>query len=324
MLDPLTYIALFGGFVLLFLGGEGLVRGAVSLARRLHVSPLLIGATVVAFGTSAPELVVSLDAALKGAMGIAFGNIVGSNIANLLLILGVAAMIWAVKVDRRALLRDGIALALSTALIIVFARFDRVERWEGVVMFLLLGGLIVFSYWQERRRASAAAVLHTKEAEELHIVPQPIWLATLSVAGGLAAVVGGAHLLVDAAVTIAHALGMSDAVIGLTIVAVGSSLPELATTVVAAYRRHTDVALGNVLGSSVFNILGILGLVAAVRPIAVPAEIIRFDLWFLLGTTIVVLLPVFAGWRVNRPVGALFVLGYAAFVAVQFVASAKP
>ncbi len=324
MLDALTIVKLVAGFVLLFLGGEVLVRGSVSLARRLGVSPFLIGATVIAFGTSAPELVVSLKAAFDDAMGIALGNIVGSNIANLLLILGMSALIAPVVVNRSAVLRDGLVLAGASLLLTLFVALGEITRWQGAIMFVLLAVVIVYSYWSERRQTTPAGDLHLREEAEVQDVPHSVTVALLFVLAGLAGVAFGAHLLVEAAVVVARSIGMSEAVIGLTVVAVGSSLPELATSIVAAYRKHADVALGNVIGSSVFNILGILGLVSVIHPIAAPKEIAVLDIWIMLGVTALVLTPVFAGWRISRALGTIFVLLYAGFIAVQYVGFLKP
>ena len=324
MLDALTIVKLVAGFVLLFAGGEVLVRGSVSLARRLEVSPFLIGATVIAFGTSAPELVVSLKAALDGAMGIALGNIVGSNIANLLLILGMSALIAPVMLNRKAVWRDGLALAGSSLLLTLFVRMGEITRWQGALMFILLALLIVYFYWSERRRKTPSGNLHAREEAEVHDVPHRISTALTLIAAGLAAVAFGAHLLVDAAVVVARHIGMSEAVIGLTVVAIGSSLPELATSIVAAYRKHADVALGNIIGSSVFNVLGILGLVSVIHPIVAPREIAILDIWIMLGVTALVLLPVFAGWRLSRPIGGIFVALYAGFITIQYVGFLKP
>ncbi len=324
-MDALTIIKLVAGFVLLFCGGEVLVRGSVSLARRLQVSPFLIGATVIAFGTSAPELVVSLKAAFDDAMGIALGNIVGSNIANLLLILGLAALFAPVVVNLGAVLRDSLALAAASLLLTLFVAMGEITRWQGGLMFVLLAALIVYSYWSERRRVTPAGEKtgggeETEQPELQHKVTT----ALVFVVAGLASVAFGAHLLVEAAVMVARGIGMSEAVIGLTVVAVGSSLPELATSIVAAYRKHADVALGNVIGSSVFNILGILGLVSVIHPIAAPHEIAVFDIWIMLGVTALVLTPVFAGIRIGRPLGGFFVLLYAGFITVQYLGFLKP
>ncbi|MDE0052136.1 MAG: calcium/sodium antiporter [Rhodospirillales bacterium] len=319
MLEPLTHLQLIGGFVLLFLGGEGLVRGAVSLAQRLNVSPLLIGATVVAFGTSMPELVVTLQAALRGSTGIAFGNVIGSNVANLMLIFGLAIVIAPVMVPRRAVMRDGVALIGATALLTVFVYLGTLVAWQGALMLILLGLLTCVSYWRERRLVGEADVRHRHEAEERQHLPKSIWLAGLLALAGLAGVSIGAHLMVGAATIIARGLGITETVIGITVVAVGTSLPELATTVVAAYRKHADVALGNVLGSSVFNILAILGVVTVVTPLPVPDEILHLDIWLLAGITVLVIAVALAGVRLGRPFGVLLLLGYTAFTAVQYL-----
>ncbi len=319
MLDPLTYVQLLGGFALLFLGGEALVRGAVALARRLRVSPLLIGGTVVAFGTSTPELVVTLQAALNGSPGIAYGNVIGSNVANLLLILGLAAVLAPVATARPGVLRDGAALLGATALFVAFAAFGTIGAWQGALMLVLLGLLTCFSYWRERRRGDKGALLHRREAGEAPHLPRSIWQAAPLVLFGLGAVAGGAHFLVGAATIVARGIGITETVIGITVVAVGTSLPELATTVVAAYRRHAEVALGNVLGSSVFNIFAIVGVVTAVIPLPVPAEIMRFDIWALAGITVLATAAAMSGVALGRPLGVLFLLGYAAFVAVQYL-----
>lgn len=320
MLEPLTHLQLIGGFVLLFLGGEGLVRGAVSLAQRLNVSPLLIGATVVAFGTSMPELVVTLQAALRGSTGIAFGNVIGSNIANLLLIFGLAVAISPVLMPRQSALRDGATLIGATALLVVFISFGVLVAWQGALMLVVLGAVTVASYWHERRREGDKSSRHSQEAEERQHLPKPIWLAVLAALLGLAGVSFGAHLMVGAATIIARGLGITETVIGITVVAVGTSLPELATTVVAAYRKHTEVAIGNVLGSSVFNILAILGVVTVVTPLPVPDEIMHLDIWVLAGVTGLVIAAMLSGVRLGRPFGAILLLGYAAFAAVQYLA----
>ena len=319
MFEPLTHIQLVGGFILLFLGGEGLVRGAVSLAQRLHVSPLLIGATVVAFGTSMPELVVTLQAALRGSTGIAFGNVIGSNVANLMLILGLAVVITPVAVSRRAVVRDGGALIGATALLAAFIAMGTLVAWQGALMLVLLGLFTFASYWQERRLGAEGGIRRRHDAEESQHLPWPIWLAALAALAGLACVSIGAHLMVGAATIIARGLGITETVIGITVVAVGTSLPELATTVVAAYRKHADVALGNVLGSSLFNILAILGVVTVVTPLPVPDEILHVDIWVLAGITVLVIAVSLAGVRLARPFGVLLLLGYAAFAVLQYL-----
>jgi len=324
VLDALTIVKLVAGFALLFLGGEILVRGSVSLARRLRISPFLISATVIAFGTSAPELVVSLKAAFDNSMGIALGNIVGSNIANLFLILGMSALITPIIVNRNAVLRDGLVLAGASLLLTLFVALGEITRWQGAIMFVLLGTVIVYSYWSERRQISPSGKHYLREEAEVQDLPHSIVVALMFILAGLAGVAFGAHILVEASVVVARSIGMSEAVIGLTVVAVGSSLPELATSIVAAYRKHSGVALGNIVGSSVFNILGILGLVAVIYPISVPEEIAVLDIWIMLGVTALVLMPIFAGWRISRLLGTVFVLLYAVFIAVRIVGFIEP
>ncbi|MFQ5956087.1 MAG: calcium/sodium antiporter [Kiloniellales bacterium] len=309
-------VEVLGGLALLAGGGDLLVRGAVALARRLGVSALVIGLTVVAFGTSAPELVVGLTAGLEGAPAIVVGTVVGSNIANLLLILAVAALIRPVACNPRSVYRDGGAVLGASLLFVWLASLGVFRAGHGVLLLFLLGAFIALSYWTER---GAAAAVGIQRVEEIRTVPRPIWLGLLSVAAGLAGVAVGAELLVQGAVGIARAAGISETVIGLTLVAVGSSLPELATVVVAAFRRHPDVAIGNVLGSNVFNTFGIMGAVGLAVPVPVPDEIVRFDIWLMLGVT-VVLIPVMAtGWRISRREAALLLAAYAAYVTARFL-----
>jgi cation:H+ antiporter len=316
MLDLLFVAA---GLVLLFAGGEALVRGAVSLARRLGVSPLVIGLTLVGFGTSAPELTTSLQAALNGLPGIAVGNVVGSNIANLLLILGISALVAPIAVDRAALRRDGSMLAATTLGVGALLVFDVMTWPVGLALVALLVAYIVFVYLAERRAAGdASAALHAHEAEAVALAG---WeLGILLALGGLVGVIGGAALLVEGAVAIASRAGVSDTLIGLTVVAVGTSLPELATSAIAARRGQGDVALGNLVGSNVFNLLGILGATAVVAPIPVPPEIAAFDVWVMGGVAALALLLAVTGQRVSRGEGALLLLVYCGYIAYLAVA----
>ncbi len=343
-------IELLAGFALLFLGGELLVRGAVSLARRLNVSPFLIGATVIAFGTSAPEFVISLDAALTNSMGIALGNVVGSNIANLFLILGVAAIISPVRIRTSPVTRDAFVLILATILLSGFlTSFDEISEWQGILMFLLLSFHIIYAYrserlnkapienwtknrirdlvsWSESLGKYPSDYLDTghqqNKADETEVVtPHNVYIASVFILAGIAGVVFGANFLVGAAVNIASELGISESVIGLTVVALGSSLPELATTIVAAYRKHSDVALGNVIGSSIFNILGIVGLVSVIQPIIIPEEIASFDIWYMLAGTISAIILVIIFNYFTRSTGYFLITAYAGFIALQYFSS---
>ena len=304
----MIYLQLALGFVLLVAGGEALVRGAVSVARRLGVSPLLIGLTLVGFGTSTPELVTSLQAAFDGLPGIAVGNVVGSNIANILLILGAAALIAPMSIARDGFGRDGAALAGATVLCIGVILYGALDRWLGGVLIAALAAYLVLAYVTDRTEAPDPAADAASR-------PGPLWLALLLAIGGIAVTILGARLAVDAAVALALVWGMSETVVGLTIVAVGTSLPELVTSVMAALRREPAIAFGNVVGSNIYNILGILGVTALVRPIAVPAQIAQLDIWVMAGATGALVAAVIVWQHIGRGAGLAFVIAYATYTA---------
>lgn len=312
----MEWVLLVSGLAALILGAEGLVRGGVGLARRLGVSPALIGVTIVAWGTSTPELVVSVDAALKGIDGIAVGNVVGSNIANVLLILGLAAAIAPIAVDPRAVRRDVLASLGAAALFIgVALTAPFLTLWHGLAFLGLLAMLTVGTWLHDRANGTPAAALHAAEAEEVATVPGNPALAAVMVLGGVGLLVLGAHLLVEAAVTLARGFGVSEVVIGLTLVALGTSLPELVTSLVAALRRHSDVALGNVLGSNVYNILAILGVASLVAPVSIPSQIAQTDMWVMLAAAVAVMPAMLAG-KVGRPLALAMLAGYAGYIAL--------
>jgi cation:H+ antiporter len=300
-----TYLVFALGLAGLFFGGNWLVQGASAIALRLRISPLVIGLTVVGFGTSTPELLVSLQAALRGASGIAIGNVVGSNIANILLILGIAAVIGPFTASLSALRRD-LGWMLGAALITLPAFWGgMVGRWEGAALTL---GILLYVTICLRQAG-------TEEAPA--IAPAPVWKSTLVVLAGLATLLVGARLLVDSATDIARTFGVSEAVIGLTIVAVGTSLPELATSVVAAIRGERDIALGNVVGSNVFNILAILGITALVAPIPVEARFLAVDAPVMIAVSLLLVGTIWLGRGMGRAAGALFLALYLAYVAAM-------
>ena len=304
-----TFLMIAGGLVLLVLGGEVLVRGAAGLARRMGVSPLLIGLTVVGFGTSTPELVTSLQAASLGLPGIAVGNVVGSNICNILLILGIAALIYPMDVARRSFPRDGAFLLGSAVLCTAVILVGELQRWQGAALVALLLGYLTYAYLSERGSAAPA------EAEAEALGPPPsLWVSLALAVGGIGLTILGARLLVDAAAALAEAAGIPEAVIGLTIVAVGTSLPELVTSVVAALRRQPDVAFGNVVGSNIYNVLGILGITAIAAPIPVPPQIAALDIWVMVAATLALIAFAVSGWRLTRPEGALLLAGYVGYM----------
>jgi len=301
----LTYLLFVIGLVALFFGGEYLVRGASSVARHFRLSPMIIGLTVVGFGTSAPELLVSLQAALEGQPAIAIGNVLGSNIANVLLILGVSAVIAPLLIPVRKIWRDLGFMLLATATIWVMLLDGHVTRLDGAILF---AGLIAFL---------SVAFLTGKAEPDLDAAPlPPQWKAWAMTLGGLVVLVIGARLLVDSSVTIARQFGISEAVIGLTIVAVGTSLPELATSIIAAIRKQTEIAVGNVVGSNIFNVFGILGLTALIHPIDADARFATLDMPWVAATAVG--LTVLAAWLGGLPriAGALLLAAYAAYIAL--------
>ncbi|WP_430387044.1 calcium/sodium antiporter [Blastomonas fulva] len=310
------------GLVLLIGGGDILVRGAVRIAERLRLSPMLIGLTVVGMGTSMPELAASVQASLAGSPGIALGNIVGSNIANALLILGAAALIAPIAVQSKALWRDGGVATLAAMALLAAGASVGLSRAAGFAFLCAMAGYIYFAYRQERAGAPHGAAYDRAIAmEEVDpaLVPHDKPTASLATAlalfaVGLALIVAGGVVLVDAAIQIAQQLGISDAVIGLTIVAVGTSFPELVTSVIAAYRRQGDIALGNVLGSNIYNILFIGGITGVVAPTAVPASIMGFDLWVLLATSVLVMVLALTGRRLGRIEGLTLVAAYCVYL----------
>jgi len=310
----MVYLELVAGFLLLVAGGDSLVRGAVAIARRFGVSPLLIGLTLVGFGTSTPELLTSVQAALVGSPGIAVGNVVGSNTANILLILGVAALISPLRTSRDAFRRDGTVVLLAALACVGVVLFGHLDRPTGVVLVVLLVTYIVYTYRRERVVHDASAAMHEAEASAAKPAPTRLWVAALFTIGGMALTILGARFLVDGAIDLARAAGISETIVGLTIVAVGTSLPELVTSVMAAVRRQSDVAFGNIVGSNIYNVLGILGVTAIVRPIPVPPEIARLDIWVMLAATVLLLLFSVSGWRVTRTEGGVLLATYIAYV----------
>ncbi len=317
---------LAGGFVLLIGGGELLVRGAATAAERLGMSPLLIGLTLVGFGTSTPELVTSVQASAAGSPGIAIGNIVGSNIANILLILGTAAVIAPITVGARALARDGGVVLASAAVFAGLGYVMPLDRVVGTMFLAALATYLVYAYRQETSRTAHTAAFERFEAHEelpdgkarAALGRREVWVPIAIAVAGLAIVVGGGKLLVEGATGIARDAGVSETFIGVTIVAVGTSLPELVTSVIAALRRHGDVAIGNVLGSNIYNILGIGGATGLMAPTPIPADIMDLEIPAMLAASVLLLVFARTGHRIRRLEGALLLAGYAAFLAATW------
>lgn len=305
---------------MLILGGELLVGGSVRIADRLGVSPLVIGLTLVGFGTSAPELVTSIEAALAGSPGIAYGNIVGSNIANILLIVGVTALLAPIAVRAGVLARDGSVMLAAAAAFAVVAAAHLTTRAAGLAFIAALG-LYVYAAFRSERTVTASAngealapETATDAPDRVGLPPRALLVPLGSALCGLVLVLAGASGFVDGAVALARFLNASEVAIGLTVVALGTSVPELVTSVVAAMRRQTDIAFGNIIGSNIYNVLGIGGVTALIAPSAVPYDIIRFDNPVMIVVSVVMLLVAYTGSCVTRREGALLLSGYGMYL----------
>ena len=309
----IDFAMLLAGVLLLFGGGEALVRGAASAGIRLGLSPLAAGLTIVAFGTSSPELFVNLRAASIGAQDLAVGNVIGSNIANIGLILGLSVLVRPFGLDVRVIRKD-IYLMLAAALLAILALMDgRLSRTEGL---LLCTGIVAYITFNVRAASRARAVSRKKFEESVPAPQMPLWLSSLLVVAGLSLLVAGGNLLVRSAVDMAVALGVAPAVIGLSVVAIGTSLPELATSVVAAFRGYGDMAIGNVVGSNIFNVLCVLGITATLTPLDRGA-VSNVDLAALLGFSLLLLRFMVTGSRMERWEGALLLAAFILYLALR-------
>jgi cation:H+ antiporter len=306
MIYDLVEVAI--GLVILLVAGDLLVRGAVDLALRLGIPALVVGLTVVAFGTSAPELLVSIKAILGGAPGLALGNVVGSNIANVALVLGVAALISRFHADRVYVMQSYLSMLAGSALFMALAFTGHFVWWSGLILLAGLVATLVLSYHAANGSRSA------EPPDERARPDVPGWRIAVFLVGGLVGLPLGANYLVEGAVAVARDFGVSEAVIGLTLIAVGTSLPELATTVMAALRRSADVAIGNVVGSNIFNLLGIMGIASLFGEIPVEPRFLAFDLWVMLATSLALIPFVLLHRDIGRKTGLLFVAAYVAYL----------
>jgi len=328
--DPVDFSLLLGGFVLLLVGAELLVRGAVAIAQKIGVSSLLVGLTVVAFGTSAPELAAGIQAALQDTPEINVGNVVGSNIANIGLILGVTAMVFPVTC-RISILRREVPFMIFVGVVgYLTMRDGLLDRVEGGALLGLLIAFIAFSYFAGKREGESEKHAEQELEEEFGIKPLQrlgSWVGPVLVLVGLGGLALGADLLVTSTRNIALDLGVDPVVISLTLVAFGTSLPELATCVIAALRREPDIVLGNVLGSNIFNILFVFGVTSLIKEIAIPASVVSAD-WLIASDAVVMVLfsllcfpMMLTGGKLSRLEGGLLFLSYLAYITVVFVLS---
>ena len=314
----MIYVQILFGFVLLIGGAELLVRGAVLLAGRLGVSPLVIGMTVVAVGTSAPEFVVSINAALNGATGLAVGNVIGSNIANVLLVLGVACILSPMVKRPDTLKRDGVYLAFASLMFFVLCLRKELDWTAGLCLFIGFLSFIGLSYWRESGDPNYLAS-HTDEVEDIKSGPNSALGVAFSVIAGLVGLALGGELLVRGGTEVARSIGISEEVIGLTLFAFGTSLPELAASIIAAFKGHADIGIGNIVGSNLFNILGVAGAAALISALPVSHQILSFDIWVMLASSALLIPVLIFGWRVGRMSGTLFALVYGGYIWVQYI-----
>ena len=307
------------GLVILIIAGDVMVRGAAALARHWGIPSLIVGLTIVAFGTSAPELVVGVQAVLSGAGELASGNVVGSNVANVLLALGIPALIMAIPTNMSGVGRNSLVAVFATVLFIGLAFLGNpLARWQGAILF---AGIVIYLVWMFRLAKSGVDDPILEEMTEIDEgedgLPTNTWLSAFYVVAGIIGLVLGGNLIVDNAVLIAGTIGISETIIGLTIVAIGTSLPEIATVVVASYRGHSEVAIGNVLGSNVFNIFAVMGASALAGPVLIDPKMFVFDFWVMLVAIIALLIFVMTRQPIGKKAGAAFVVAYILYMLAQ-------
>ena len=301
------------GLVILLLAGDALVKGAVNLSLRVGIPALIVSLTIVAFGTSAPELLISITAALEGVPGIALGNVVGSNTANILLVLGIPALLTTMHSSECETRKSYVMMMAGSVLFIALAFMGPFSYASAGILLVALG-FVLYDAIRDARAHRAAGQDAELEEPEGADPDMPWWKIGMFLALGLVGLPLGANLLLEGAVSIARDFGVSETVIGLTLVAVGTSLPELATTVMAALRRQADVALGNVIGSNIFNLLAIIGIAALVSPIPVDPQFLRFDLWVMLGASALLFPFVFLKWNITWVWGLILTALYGLYV----------
>lgn len=301
------------GLVVLVSGGEFLVRGASSIALRVHISPLVIGLTIVAFGTSAPELFISVQSALQGSPDLAMGNVVGSNICNLALVLGVTAIIFPVPVQKDSIRIDWPMTMGSSLLLYLLVQDLLLSYLEGVLFVLILTAYSTFVIVKSRRQLKGGKDI-LEEADLPAEPSQSVWKDVLFIILGTLALAFGSEWFVEGAKALALNFGVSERVIGITVLALGTSLPELVTAAVAAIRRATDIAVGNLMGSNIFNVLSILGITSIIQPIAVSRVIVAEDMLWMLGITLIVLPMMFFKMKITRVEGLLILMIYSYYI----------
>jgi len=313
----LAFLLFCVGVVLLLVAGDILVRGAAALAHKWGVPSLIVGLTIVAFGTSAPELIVSVQAVLTGSSELAIGNVIGSNIANILLVLGIPALIMALPTNVAGVGRNTAVVLLATVILIALILMPGpLVRWHGMVLFT---GIVLYLLWMfslARSGAKDPALAEMSDMASMEGMPNSYFTMILFTLLGIIGLAFGGNLIVTNATFIAEGFGVSEALIGLTIVAIGTSLPELATVIVASWRGHNEVAIGNILGSNIFNIFAVMGAASIVGPISIPPKFMVFDIWVMLAATIALTVFILRRAPIGRKIGMFLLLGYFTYMAI--------
>ena len=305
-------IYLTGGVILLYLGGDFLVKGSVSLANHFKVSPFFIGIVIISLGTSFPELIVSVDAALKGHPDISLGNIVGSNIANIALALGITALVLPIVVRKQKIWIDWLFLFVISGYLIIFSQiYNKIGQLTGVGLLVILGIYYFYQIWDTRQ--------HKKEINPPK-AKYTIWLSVIIVVAAFFVLALGAEGVIDGGSNIAKSMGISERIISLTVIAFGTSLPEIATSFVAALKKQLDISIANVLGSNIFNAAGVLGITAVIKPIHVNNRILNFDYWWMMGFLLLLLLIIFVfrKRKISRIEGGLMIIIYVIYIYLLF------
>lgn len=307
----MEYLLLIGGLVILIVAGEALVRGAVGIALKFRVSALVIGMTVVSFGTSAPELIVSLQAALGGHPEIAIGNVVGSNISNIALVLGITALILPIAVKRTTVKIDWPIMIMASIGFYLFALNAQLDWWEGLVFVVVLISFNVFLFWKSRKdnKTEEVSAEYVDEGKSLAVLKNVLFVLV-----GVIGLAFGASWLVKGAVQIAEGLGISEHIISVTIIAFGTSVPELTTSIMAAIKKETDISVGNLIGSNIFNLLGVLGITSLVKGIPISQQVLDKDIYWMLGISLLLFPLMLIGYKIDRIRGGILLASYCAYI----------
>lgn len=314
----MVFLQIVGGLLLLFLGGEALVRGSVKIAKEYKISKLIIGVTIVAFGTSSPELLITLQAALKESYDIALGNVIGSNIANSFLVLGIAAILYPINVQKELVKFDFHYMLIASLILFLFVMTGVISRIEGAISIAILFVYTLSTLKRHKNNKSDSLVQQVAEVEEQNFFEVTKKIAFIMLLISVVFLTLGANLLVDGASDLARLFGVSEAAIAVTIVAIGGSAPELATSVIAAYRKHSDIAIANVVGSNIFNILGVMGVSSLVTPIVTRSSLSFFDIWVMLFSAMLLYSFVRKKYIISRINGMVLCVFYALYIIWQF------